>query len=191
MELINAINRRRSARKFLAQSPEREQVLPIMEAARFAHSIANRQVLRYLVCLNKVKSLVISDFISLASNIDDSMNQENPASAPAYIICIGPEGDSPSHFADLGAAFQNMSLAAMTEKLSMCFITQFDKTELTRLFELPHNHQILAVFAIGSAAESSVAYNAETLPTHIENPTDSRIIQIPKLRASQITSWIE
>ena len=187
MELITAINRRRSARKFLPQSPERNQLLPIMEAARFAHSIANRQVLRYSVILNKVKSRHISDYVNMCSNTD----KEEFAPPSAYIICYGPEGDSPSLFADVGTAFQNMSLAAMTEKLSMCFITQFDSEQIKQQFELEHGYKILAIFALGYAAESSVAYNAETLPEHIENASDSRIIQIPKLRASQITTWIE
>ena len=191
MDLINAINRRRSARKFLPRSPEKDQILPIMEAARFAHSISNRQVLRYMVCLNKAKSRNISDFLNLSTAQHNIHENEENTSAPAYIICAGPEGESPNLYADVGSAFQNMSLAAMTEKLSMCFVTEFDSEQITKEFELPPGFKILAVFAIGTAAESSVAYNAESLPEHIENASDSRIIQIPKLRASQITTWIE
>ena len=111
MDLINAINRRRSARKFLPRSPEKEQILPIMEAARFAHSISNRQVLRYMVCLNKAKSRSISDFVNLSTAQQNIHEHEENTSASAYIICAGPEGESPYLYADLGAAFQNMSLA--------------------------------------------------------------------------------
>ena len=191
MELINAINRRRSARKFLPKSPEKDQILPIMEAARFAHSIANRQVLRYSVILNKVKSRHINDYVNLSINNGTNHDNDEPAPPPAYIICSGPEGDNPSLYADVGTAFQNMSLAAMTEKLSMCFITEFDPNQVQSQFDLEAGYKTLAIFAIGFAAESSVAYNAKSLPEHIENASDSRIIQIPKLRASQITTWIE
>ena len=79
----------------------------------------------------------------------------------------------------------------MSEKLSMYYINQFSRENLERLFPQQENHQIMAVFAIGTAAESYVAYNAESLLEQVENPADSRIIHIPKLRASQITTWIE
>ena len=79
----------------------------------------------------------------------------------------------------------------MSEKLSMYYINQFNKVALERIFPQEDNMSITAVFAIGTAAESYVAFNAESLEEHIENPIDSRIIHIPKLRASQITTWIE
>ena len=191
MDLINTIHRRRSAKKFHPNTPDKEQLQTVIEAARFAHSIGNRQLLRYSVCLNKVKCREIAQFSNLLFTGDIPSSDINEHIAPAYIICSAPLGCSDLIYADIGAAFQNMALAAMSEKLSMYYINQFNKQNIENLFPQDDNKQILALFAIGTAAESYVAYNAESLQEHVENPGDSRIIHIPKLRASQITTWIE
>ena len=191
MDLINTIHRRRSAKKFLSQTPERDQLQTVMEAARFAHSIGNRQMLRYTVCLNKQKCREIAQHSNLVLFNDTPSNDAEDHLAPSYIICSAPMGSGASIYADIGAAFQNMALAAMSEKLSMYYISQFNRENLEKLFPQEDDHQIMAIFAIGTAAESYVAYNAESLQEQVENPGDSRIIHIPKLRASQITTWIE
>ena len=191
MDLINTIHRRRSAKKFLSQTPERNQIQTVMEAARFAHSIGNRQMLRYTVCLNKTKCREVANFTNLVLSSDTPSQDTEEHLAPSYIICSAPLGSAESIYADIGSAFQNMALAAMSEKLSMYYINQFSLENLEKLFPQEDNYQIMAIFAIGTAAESYVAYNAESLQEQVENPGDSRIIHIPKLRASQITTWIE
>ena len=191
MDLLSSIQRRRSSRTFLDKTPTKEQLQPILEAARFAHSIGNKQVLRYTLCLNKTQCRNIAQHANLCHISELPSTETEKHIAPAYIICKGPISNSPNIFADLGAAFQNMALAAMTEKMSMFWITQLNKKSLTKLFDLPKEQEVISLFAIGFPAESSVAYNADFDNSTIENNLDSRIIRIPKLRTTQISNWVE
>ena len=191
MDLLSSIQRRRSSKTFLDKTPTKEQLQPLLEAARFAHSIGNKQVLRYTLCINKTQCRNIAQYANL-SHINELPDLDSDKHiAPAYIICKGPISNTPSIYADLGAAFQNMALAAMTEKLAMFWISQFNTKPLNELLTIPEDQEVLALFAIGFPAESSVAYNADFDEGTIENNLDSRIIRIPKLRTTQISNWVE
>ena len=157
MDLINTIHRRRSAKKFLPQTPDRNLIQTVMEAARFAHSIGNRQMLRYVVCLNKLRCREIAEYSNLVLSSDTPSQNSEEHIAPAYIICSAPKGCAESIYADIGSAFQNMALAAMSEKLSMYYVSQFSRENIEQLFPQEDGQQILALFAIGTAAESYVA----------------------------------
>lgn len=191
MELINLIRRRRSVRKFQDRLPAKDVVMELLESARFAHSIGNNQPLRYVVSVNKTLNQEIFKVSSMAfiHELGDEPNGDNPA--PVYIVAYGPRGGSPAHYADLGASFQNMAMTAVAQELSMYWLHRFDSPSLEKLLEIPANKQVLGVFALGHPDEKAVAYNADQEPSQIEDKSDQRRIRVPKLRVSQISSWID
>ena len=191
MDLINLIRRRRSVRRFQDKMPEKSQVMELLESARFAHSLGNNQPLRYVVSMNQLTNQEIFDASSMAFIHELGTEFEIDKAAPVYIAVYAPRGGSPALHADLGASFQNMALTAIAQELNMYWLHSFDEYKLSDLLEIPSNKQVLGLFALGYPAEKAEAYNADQKTETIEDKTDKRRIRVPKLRVSQISSWID
>ena len=51
--------------------------------------------------------------------------------------------------------------------------------------------QVLGIFALGYPDEKAVAYNADQESDQFDELNDKRRIRVPKLRVSQISTWID
>jgi nitroreductase len=188
MDLINLIRRRRSVRRFQDKMPVKSQIMELLESARFAHSLGNNQPLRYVVSTNQVVNQEVFDASNMAFIHELGTESDIDKAAPIYIAVYAPRGASPALQADLGASFQNMALTAVAQDLNMYWLHSFDEFKLSSLLGIPTNKQVLALFALGYPAEKAEAYNADQKTETID---DKRRIRVPKLRVSQISSWID
>ena len=149
--LINELAMRRwSPRAFDESRPvEREKILSLLEAARWAPSCFNEQPWRYLIfdgsdpeALRRVQSCLIG-FNSWA------------AKAPVLALSVARDSftgnNRPNRHAqhDLGLASQNLVLEAVNQGLVVHQMGGFDGDRARREFQIPDGYSPMAMMAIG------------------------------------------
>ncbi|MBT8078277.1 MAG: nitroreductase family protein [Gammaproteobacteria bacterium] len=134
-----------------ARPVEREKLLSIMEAARWAPSCFNEQPWRYLLCDR------FSDPQSWSRALGCLVpgNQRWAERAPVLIAALshklfqrnGKTNRWSAH--DNGAASENMCLQACELGLAVHQMGGFDADRLLREFKIPGSHQANAMIALG------------------------------------------
>lgn len=150
MDVIEAIKKRRSIRRY-KDTPVPDDVLrEILECARVAPSAGNRQPWVFYV----VKSPEVKQKL-----VEASGNQVFVGQAPVVIVvCADPEV-SASRYEDRGrtlyfiqdtaAAVQNILLAAVSFGLGTCWVGAFRETLVREALNLPANLRPVAMVPIG------------------------------------------
>ncbi|MFW5977047.1 MAG: nitroreductase family protein [Candidatus Nanoarchaeia archaeon] len=149
MEIIEAIEKRRSVRRFKSRAIPKDDLYYLIELAMKAPSAGNLQDYQFIVCTNK----------DMIDNLPSCcMDQSWIATAPTVIIvCSQPlvqqnwYGPAGNNFArhNGAAATQNILLAAQEFGLSTCWVGGFDTDKINHLFHIPQGVRIEAVIPIG------------------------------------------
>lgn len=189
MELQNLIKKRRSVRRFKQNKISKEELLTISEAACFAHSLGNRQRLRYLLaCENKeLECIYRHSSLGLISNGEQGLTPLKNA-PPVYILICCDHPDSKINFADAGAAFQNMALSALELKISLFWIHAFSSDAIKRDLQLKQD--IIAIIALGQPAENPIAIHIDTSEAADYINLDNKHTRTPKFKPSSLISFL-
>jgi nitroreductase len=143
------IAKRWSARAFSTRPVEREKLLSILEAARWAPSSRNEQPWRYIVFTNDN-----ADKLKKAQSVLKDLNNYAKR-APVLICAITKKTYSDHgnynrlHFHDLGAANENMFLEAFNQGLIMHEMGGFDVQKAREVFNIPDDFEAGIMIAIG------------------------------------------
>jgi len=160
MELFEAIQTRRSVRKFSDRPVEDEKLQQVLEAARVAPSWANMQCWRFVVVKEKQVKEQISELSYVESFFAPKGYKVNPAKkalaeAPIVIVaCADPSKsgvlwDQTYYMTDLGIACQNLWLAARGVGLGTVFVGVFDEAKLRDLLGIPSDIRVVGLFPLG------------------------------------------
>ena len=160
MELFEAIQTRRSVRKFSDRPVENEKLQQVLDAARMAPSWANMQCWRFVVVKEKAIKEQISELSYVESFFAPKGYKVNPAKkglaeAPVVIVaCADPSKsgvlwDQTYYMTDLGIACQNLWLAARGLGLGTVFVGVFDEEKLRELLLIPSNIRVVGLFPLG------------------------------------------
>ncbi len=160
MELFEAIQTRRSVRKFSDRAVEDEKLQQVLEAVRVAPSWANMQCWHFIVVKEKAAKEQISELSYVESFFAPKGYKVNPAKkalaeAPVVIIaCADPTKsgvlwDQTYYMTDMGIACQNLWLAARGLGLGTVFVGVFDEVKLRELLYIPSNIRVVGLFPLG------------------------------------------
>jgi len=160
MELFEAIQTRRSVRKFQDKPVEDDKLLQLFEAVRMAPSWANMQCWSFVVVKDKSKKETISELSYVEAFFAPKGYKVNPAKkalaeAPLVIVaCADPEKsgvlwDQHYYMTDLGIAGQNLWLAARGLGLGTVFVGVFEEDKLRELLGIPQNIRVVGLFPVG------------------------------------------
>lgn len=138
-----------------SQGVSKEQVISLLEAARWAPSCFGDQPWRYVVC-NKADNLQAwqAAFDCLVPG-----NQSWAVNAPVLLlICadtLFSHNDKPNKWApyDTGAATENLCLQATALGLMAHQMGGFDVDKARATFNVPERYQILAMVTVGYQAD--------------------------------------
>lgn len=138
-----------------SQGVSKEQVISLLEAARWAPSCFGDQPWRYVVC-NKAENLQAwqAAFDCLVPG-----NQSWAVNAPVLLlICadtLFSHNDKPNKWAqyDTGAATENLCLQATALGLMAHQMGGFDADKARTAFKVPERYQILAMVTVGYQAD--------------------------------------
>lgn len=164
MDVLEAINTRRSIRKYQDRPVEEEKLRTVLEAARMAPSWSNLQCWRFVVVRDPTTRATLSDLSFVESFFSAYGFKKNPAQkaiaeAPAVIVaCADPArsgtmGDQHYYLADLGIAAQNLMLAAHDAGLGTVFVGVFDEEKVRALLGIPADIRVVGLFPLGYPLE--------------------------------------
>lgn len=150
METLDAINQRRSIRKYLDRPVEFEKITTIIDAARKAPSAGNLQDWSFIIVTDKELIKQVSTY---------ALEQYWIQTAPVLIVVCGlPEkhelyyglrGKRLYNVQDCAAAIQNILLAATDLGLGSCWIGAFEEDKIKVLFAIPPDVRPQAIITLG------------------------------------------
>jgi nitroreductase len=147
MDLYDAINTRRSVRKYTDTPVTRDVLERIAQAGIEAPTGCNKQLRHFIV---------VDDTATLAKL--DEMGLSKGATA-CIVIVMEPTATpyGPFWMQDASAAMQNMLLASVAEGLAACWIEGQvipNEEALRELLNVPADMRVWSLLPIGSAAET-------------------------------------
>lgn len=151
------IMKRRSIRRF-RQKPIPFGVLEkLVNVARVAPSASNLQPLEYVVVDNKDLLPEVFATLKWAGYIAPEGDPPEGEKPTAYVVVLVNKRISDSGYErDVGAAVENILLAALEEGIGSCWIGSINKKRLRKILHILHFLAIDSVIALGYSAESPV-----------------------------------
>ncbi len=132
----------------------------LVDAARVCPSGANRQPLRYAVCVDPARNAAVFAHLRWAAYLKD-WDGPAPGERPAaYIAVLCDRKGSPTPEIDLGIAAQTIQLGAQALGLGCCMIGAFDRDGVRAALGLDAapcaDLDMVLVLALGVSAETRV-----------------------------------
>lgn len=150
MDVISAIQGRRSIRQYSPQPIDNEKVNKVLEAARLAPSAGNRQSWKFVV---------VKDYQTRRQLAEAAGGQSSLAQAPIVIVACGTETEGVMlcgqyrYTVDLSIATAFMILEAHEQGLGTCWLGSFDEKRVREILEIPDPVRIVAMTPLGVPAE--------------------------------------
>lgn len=154
MDVMTAIKKRRSIRKFESKPIEENKLREILEAGRLSPSASNKQDWKFIVAREKD---VINKLAEAANN------QTFIASASVVIVACSTNPTrkmSGGQFAgpiDISIAVTHMILKSVEEGLGSCWIGAYNESKVKDILNIPKDVSVVALLPLG--------YPASTPPT--------------------------
>ncbi len=152
MNVMEAIDLRKSVRSWLDKPIEKEKLDTVLEAARLAPSASNRQEWRFVV----VQDDEMSKQLGEAAN-----GQAFVGEAPVVIAACAEGVDHVMSCGqlcypiDVAIALDHMTLAAVELGLGTCWIGAFDEDKVKSLLGIPDNIRVVELMPLGYPADPS------------------------------------
>ncbi len=154
MTVFEAIQHRRSIRKYKPDPIAAESWRRITEAGRLAPSASNRQPCRFLTVRDPEKRRQLAEA---------ARGQSFIAEAPIVVVACASEkrtmsnGQYEAWVVDLTIALDHMTLTAAEEGVGTCWIGAFEPAAVRKVLNLDKDAPILALMPFGYPAESPAA----------------------------------
>ncbi len=151
MDVINAIQNRRSIRKYSPRIVEEEKLLKVLEAGRLSPSASNRQSWKFVV---------VRDPLTREKLAEAAGGQTFVGQAPVIIVSCGTDPDSimacGQHrcSVDLSIATAYMILEAYEQGLGTCWLGHFDEKTVKEILNIPDNVRVIAMTPLGYPDET-------------------------------------
>lgn len=134
-----------------------DELVEIIEAARFCHSARNQQGLMFKLITDKENSDKIFPLLKWAAYLQDWNGPKQGERPTAYIV-IGINKNRASLqdkwiMTDLGIATEAISMLLAEKGLGACIIAAFMKNELKEILNIPEHIESQSVLAIGKPVE--------------------------------------
>jgi nitroreductase len=154
MDVLEAIRKRYSCRKYLPKPVEEEKLRQVLEAARLAPSASNRQEWRLVVVTDPARRQQLAAAAG---------NQRSVSEAPVVIACCA---ETDGHVMrcgekcypiDVAIAIDHMALAAAALGLATCWIGAFDAAAARKALGIPETVPVVELLPLGYPADAPPA----------------------------------
>ena len=177
MDVIDALCKRRSIRRFQDIPIPEGTLSALVEAARFYPSGGNMQPVRFAMVTEKETLDSVFANLKWAMYLPDF--QIEPWQRPkAYILLLTDQNVKRDPMFDVGAAAQSIMLGAMQFGLSSCCLGITRKDEIRDVLGIGPRYAPVVAIALGYAGQASeaVAYHG----TFSYTQTDGGDLRVPK-----------
>ena len=155
MNVMQAIENRRSIRVYENAPVSREQLTSFLEAIRLAPSWKNGQCWQVLVLSDRAQIMRLGELLH------GNPRREGVFENVPYFIAVaadpalsGEEEGKSYYMADVGIALENACLAATDMGLGTCWIGLFDEQPIKEFLGIPDNLRLVALTPLGVPAQS-------------------------------------
>jgi len=153
LELMEAIRRRRTVRRYKADPVPEDKINHVLEAARLAPSYYNEQSWRFIVITQEQIKEKVLRCISALSRLTF-----NPAPPVLIVGCADPKksaikGDQEYYLVEMGIAMEHLMLAATELGLGTAWMCAFDENTVKQILGVPENVRVVALTPLGYPAE--------------------------------------
>ena len=157
MKLYDLIVTRRSIRQFKPESLSKKVLRRLVNAARLAPSAANLQPLEFIVVDDRKIDKKIFSCLKWAAYIAPEGNPKPGQEPAAYVIILANTKIRDRSFErDVGAAIENMIIAAKEETVGSCWLVSIDRSRVQQILNIPREYKIDSILALGYPAEKPV-----------------------------------
>lgn len=157
MSLYDLIISRRSIRQFKQEPVSRDILQKFINASRLAPSAANRQPLEFVVVDEEKIRKEVFTCLKWAAYIAPEGNPKPGHEPVAYVVVLVNSEIREKGFEwDVGAAIENMILAALEKGIGSCWLLSVDREKLREILNIPENYKIDSVLALGYPNENPV-----------------------------------
>lgn len=152
MELKDAIEGRKSVRKFSSKKPDWRSILEAIDSARYAPMAGGIFPLKFILIddkklIEEIAKWSEQEFINQAKYVVAVVSDPKRVSTP-----FPKKGEVFTH-QETGAAIQNFLLGLEEFGLSTCWIGHFNEEKIKRILKITEDHTIEAIFPIGYSFE--------------------------------------
>jgi len=152
MEIMEAITKRRSIRRFKSREVEQWKLDMALDAARWAPSSKNSQPWEFII---------IKDRNTLEKIAAESTYGKHIAQAPLAVAFVTDPSKSNWHEVDGALATQNFTLAAWALGLGTCWTGTMNRDKVKKILDIPAEKNLLTVLPLGYPAEEGQAHRDE------------------------------
>jgi len=157
LSLYDLIISRRSIRQFKQEPVSRDILQKFINVSRLAPSAANRQPLEFVVVDEEKIRKEVFTWLKWAAYIAPEGNPKPGHEPVAYIVVLVNSEIREKGFEwDVGAAIENMILAALEKGIGSCWLLSVDREKLREILNIPENYKIDSVLALGYPDENPV-----------------------------------
>jgi nitroreductase len=158
MNVTEAIESRRSIRKYSGRPVEDEKLNAVLEAARLAPSSNNAQGWKFIAVKDKQK---------IAKLTEACGNQSFVGTAPVVIVACTTRNHmmtcgQPAHTIDTSIAVSFMLLEACELGLGTCWLGFFYEDKVKEILDIPDDVSVVAVTPLGYPEEQPAARPRKT-----------------------------
>jgi FMN reductase [NAD(P)H] len=191
MNTKEAIEKRRTIRRFKQELVTDNEIRELLNAARLASCGGNMQRIRFKAIKNIDIVKKIFDETAWGGLVKPNRNPEWGENAPlSFILLTGPEKGGTLIHADAGAAIENMQLCATEMGIGCCWIGAFKKEPVSEIVSLPEGREALYLVAVGYPDESPVKEDIDTNGSPKYYLDDNDCLHVPKYTVDALTDWI-
>jgi len=152
MEIMEAITKRRSIRRFKSREVEQWKLDMALDAARWAPSSKNSQPWEFII---------IKDRNTLEKIAAESTYGKHIAQAPLAVAFVTDPSKSNWHEVDGALATQNFTLAAWALGLGTCWTGTMNREKVKEILDIPVEKNLVTVLPLGYPAEEGRAHRDE------------------------------
>jgi len=185
MSVYRTIVSRRTIRKFKQQKIERAILEKLVDAARLAPSAMNLQPLKYGIVDEESKVSRFFQFVKWAGYIAPAGNPAENEKPVAYLVVLVDTRIRKSGFEeDIGAAIQNILLAAEEEGIGTCWMGAIDRDAIRELLKIPEHFIINSVISMGYKAENPVYEDENGSIRYYKD--ENGVLHVPKRKLDEV-----
>lgn len=151
MQTLEAINTRKSIRRFLDTPVEKEKIQALLEAAIRAPSAMNKQCWRFVAVTNKE---TIAQLAKCNMVFNGWLKD-----APAIIVALADPDESadmndlPYYMWDSALAMHTLVLAATDMGLGTCYLAAYNEDKVKELLGIPEDLRVVCMTPLGYPTE--------------------------------------
>ncbi len=170
---------RRTIRQFKPLPITQSILAKLVNAARLAPSAGNLQPLEFVVVDDAEIRKRIFPCLRWAGYIAPAGNPQPGKEPMAYIVTLVNAAVREKGFEyDIGAAMENMILAAWEEGLGSCWIISVERRKIAEILDVPKQYKVDCVLALGYPAENPVIEDLKDSVKYWKN--DKGVLHVPK-----------